>query len=219
MTKFKLTATAMTQTRRLIYIHDPMCSWCYGFAPTLTQLLRRLPDDLDFARLLGGLAPDNDQPMPMELQSKLQDTWRRIQERIPGTRFNFDFWRDCKPRRSTWPACRAVIVARQMDTACEQPMIEAIQHAYYQEARNPSDTETLTALSEDLGLDSGEFTDKLHAPATCEQLEREIRESRSIGADSFPSLRLQIHDRYWAVPVDYLDVAPMLETIGSLLDD
>ena len=209
----------MTHRQQLIYIHDPMCSWCWGFSPTLTQLQKQLPPQLGFTRLLGGLAPDNDQPMPMELQSKLQDTWRRIQSRIPGTRFNFDFWRDCRPRRSTWPACRAVIVTRQSDPALELPMIEAIQRAYYLDAQNPSDTDTLAALAIELGLDEAEFIRQMDAAQTHDILEQEIREARRIGADSFPSLRLQTGDSFWPVPVDDTDPGPMLDTINALMND
>lgn len=209
----------MTQEyKRLFYIHDPMCSWCYGFAPVLTDLLSRLPDDLTFTRLLGGLAPDSDQAMPDALQAKLQDTWRLIEDRIPGTRFNFDFWRECSPRRSTWPACRAVIVTRELNPMLEQAMIGAIQRAYYRQARNPSDTDTLTGLAEELGLDGDRFRARLHAPETRAALQEEIAASRRIGADSFPSLRLQLGGNLWPVTVDYLDAGPMLDTIEALLD-
>lgn len=208
----------MSDCNRLIYVHDPMCSWCWGFRPNFENLCKQLPAGLSVNRLLGGLAPDNDQPMPAELQSKLQDTWRRIQTRIPGTRFNFDFWRDCHPRRSTWPACRAVVVARQSDPSLESPMIEAIQRAYYLEARNPSDADTLAALASQLGLDAVDFAIRLDAAETHDILEQEITQARRMGADSFPSLRLQIDQSFWPVPVDYTEVRPMLETIQSLLE-
>lgn len=208
----------MSDCNRLIYVHDPMCSWCWGFRPNFENLCKQLPAGLSVNRLLGGLAPDNDQPMPAELQSKLQDTWRRIQTRIPGTRFNFNFWRDCHPRRSTWPACRAVVVARQSDPSLESPMIEAIQRAYYLEARNPSDADTLAALASQLGLDAVDFAIRLDAAETHDILEQEITQARRMGADSFPSLRLQIDQSFWPVPVDYTEVRPMLETIQSLLE-
>ena len=208
----------MSDCSRLIYVHDPMCSWCWGFRPNFENLCKQLPAGLSVDRLLGGLAPDNDQPMPAELQSKLQDTWRRIQTRIPDTRFNFDFWRDCHPRRSTWPACRAVIVARQSDPSLETPMIEAIQRAYYLEARNPSDTDTLATLADQLGLNAVDFAIRLDAAETHDILEQEITQARRMGADSFPSLRLQIDQSFWPVPVDYTEVRPMLDTIESLLE-
>ena len=208
-----------TQSTQLIYIHDPMCSWCYGFSPVFHQLCREIDGRLPVFRLLGGLAPDSAEPMPDDLQRHLQDTWRRIQQRIPGTTFNFEFWRVCRPRRSTWPACRAVIAARQLDTTMEVPMIEAIQRAYYREARNPSDDVTLIALAGDLGLDATAFAAQLDARNTHEQLAHEIARSRQIGADSFPSLRLQTDTSVWPVAIDYNKVEPMRATIDALLED
>jgi putative protein-disulfide isomerase len=215
--KFKRGTTAMPQTTQLIYIHDPMCSWCYGFSPVFDRLCRELEGRLPVSRLLGGLAPDSADPMPDDLQRYLQDTWRRIQQRIPGTPFNFDFWRLCRPRRSTWPACRAVIAARQLDGTSEVPMIEAIQHAYYREARNPSDDSTLVALAGGLGIDATAFAAQLDAPHTHEQLAREIARARQIGADSFPSLRLQTGASVWPVAIDYNEVQPMRAAIDALL--
>ena len=206
----------MTSGRQLIYIHDPMCSWCWGFRRTFEQLCASLPQHVSVTRLLGGLAPDSDQPMPADMQTRLQQTWLRIQQRIPGTRFNFDFWQACDPRRSTWPACRAVIAAREFDTVLETAMIAAIQRAYYLEARNPSYINTLVSLAEHLGIDGMAFAQRLDAPETQATLADEIAQTRSMGADSFPSLRLQTGDSLWPVPVDYTDAGAMLATIQAL---
>jgi len=206
----------MTTTRTLIYVHDPMCSWCWGFRPTFERLCDALSGEATVVRLLGGLAADSDQPMPAEMQTRLQETWRRIQRRIPGTEFNFDFWRDARPRRSTWPACRAVIAARRLDSGAEASMIDAIQRAYYLLALNPSDDSTLIALATQLGLDADRFAQLLNAPETRQALTDEVAQARRMGADSFPSLRLQLGDSFWPVPVDYTDVAPMRDTILGL---
>ena len=157
-------------------------------------------------RLLGGLAADSDQPMPAEMQTR-QETWRRIQRRIPGTEFNFDFWRDARPRQRTWPACRAVIAARRLDSGAEASMIDAIQRAYYLLALNPSDDSTLIALATQLGLDADRFAQLLNAPETRQALTDEVAQARRMGADSFRVCVLQLGDSFWPVPVDYTDVA------------
>jgi putative protein-disulfide isomerase len=207
----------VTQTR-LLYIHDPMCSWCWGFRPVLMALREGLPHGLGFERLLGGLARDSDAPMGAEMRAYLQQTWHRIQERIPGTRFNFDFWSQCEPRRSTWPACRAVVAARRCDPAGEEAMILAIQQAYYLQARNPSDQETLTALAGEIGLDQAHFHNLMVDPHTQVQFEQEMRRAHRMDADSFPSLRLQVGEHTWPVAVNYTDATPMLDDIERLLN-
>jgi len=207
----------MNRPARLIYVHDPMCSWCWAFRPGLEQLRAGLPAGIGFARLLGGLAPDDEAPMAEPMRHYLQQTWRRIETRVPGTRFNFAFWERCRPRRSTWPACRAVIAARAQAPGLEDAMIHAIQQAYYLDARNPSEKGTLVEIAGELGLDAPRFLRDLDDPTTQRSLEEEIALARSMGVDSFPSLVLEAGTNRWPVPVDYLDPAPMLGLIETLL--
>lgn len=200
---------------QLLYIHDPMCSWCWGFRPVLDELLERLPKRIGFSRLLGGLAPDTDQPMPDAMRQNLQATWQRIQQRLPQTRFNFDFWRLNTPRRATYPACRAVITARRLQPEAEDAMILAIQQAYYLQARNPSDDATLIELANQIGLDSHAFKAQLGAPETQRELEQEILLTRQLGVRSFPSLVLTRGDGHWSVAVDYTSADAMLEALAA----
>ena len=76
----------MTDT--LYYVHDPMCSWCWGFAATLDSVLETLPEDVSVVHLLGGLAPDSNEPMPESMQQGLQQTWKQIAEVIPAPNSN-----------------------------------------------------------------------------------------------------------------------------------
>ncbi len=172
----------------LFYVHDPMCSWCWGFAGVAKQLFNFLPEQITLHRLLGGLAADNDQIMPPEMQSSIQQNWLRIEKKISGVKFNFDFWQVCKPRRSTYPACRAVIAARMQGDEYDEMMTARIQQAYYKNAKNPSDIDTLVELAAGLGLDQHRFTHDLSASRTQNILMDEIQHSRELHADSFPSL-------------------------------
>lgn len=201
----------------LYYVHDPMCSWCYAFAPTWHRIESALPASLAVEYVLGGLAPDSDMPMPPEMQAHLQSTWRRIEAAVPGTVFNYDFWTRCTPRRSTYPACRAVLAARYFGQEHERPMIGRIQAAYYREARNPSDTETLCALAAELGLDAEAFRARLTGEACQALLEQQIRKARRLGVSGFPSLVLAAEGRSAIVPHDYNDATVTLRALGRPL--
>lgn len=199
--------------KTLYYIHDPMCSWCWGFAPTWQKIRDKLPAGLSVEYLLGGLAPDSDAPMPSEMQDFLQQSWHTIAQRL-GTRFNHDFWTQCQPRRSTYPACRAVIAAQQQGAG--EAMITAIQHAYYLHARNPSNDETLAELADNLGLDSAGFLRSLNDPATHAELARQINQGQALGAQGFPSLIYRDDAGSRTLSYDYLDPAVTLAQIDGL---
>jgi len=203
---------------RLIYIHDPMCSWCYAFSASLQALQRDLPPEIGFHYVLGGLAPDTTTPMPMEMQQALQQTWRRIETTVPGVRFNFDFWTATTPIRSTYPACRALLAARQQGPDCETQLLRAIQSAYYQQARNPSLLDTLEQCAAEVGLDTVAFGRALRSPAIEQALQHDIQTSRGMGVTAYPSLRLLHEGQQSAITVDYFNYQPMLEQIAGLLN-
>jgi putative protein-disulfide isomerase len=211
----------------LYYVHDPMCSWCWAFRPAwvkLRAILRAQAPDLRVVSLLGGLAPDSDMPMSPSLRAEIQQHWRTIQQVVPDTPFNFDFWTRCIPRRSTFPACRAVIAAGMQADATgnalevEDRMILAIQQAYYLQARNPSDEALLVQLAGETGLDGKRFAIDLNTAAVHNRLAREIELARRIGARGFPSLIMEHHAHYHPVAIDYSDAEGMRMQILSIAD-
>jgi putative protein-disulfide isomerase len=186
-------------------VHDPMCSWCYAFAPVWRRIRAALPASLVVEYVVGGLAPDSDVPMPAPMREYIQQTWRRIQSVVPGTEFNFEFWTRCAPRRSTYPACRAVLAARHLDPALEPVMIERIQRAYYREARNPSDAVTLEALAGEIGFDVEEFREWVATPACEAMLTQDFARVRAFGVTGFPSLVLTAGLRHTLIPHDFVN--------------
>ena len=201
----------------LLYFHDPMCSWCWAFRPVFATLHARLPSELALRRVVGGLAPDNDQPMPEEMRARLKGVWQTIQETVPGTRFNFAFWEQCTPRRSTYNACRAVLAAARLSPGHEELMIEAIQHAYYLNARNPSNLETLIDLAAEIGLDRERFSAEISGDAVDAQMREEVAFARQAPIQGFPSLVVRTESGLQPVDVDYRDAEPMRRQIEMIL--
>jgi len=199
----------------LIYVHDPMCSWCWGFEPTRQKIFEAVEERMQIRRMVGGLAPDSDAPMPAAMRSMLQQAWHRIEQTIPGTKFNFEFWEKCSPRRSTYPANRAVIAAREQGDEYDSKMTARIQRAYYLEAKNPSDNSTLIELAADIGLDSERFSASLVADSTQEQLSTEIQATREMGIDSFPSLAVLKAGGLRHIGLNYTHPEAMLREIEA----
>lgn len=184
----------------LYYIYDPMCSWCWGYRPTWLLLQKSLESVVQVNTMVGGLAEDSNVPMPKEMQGFLQKTWHKISVEL-GTEFNFDFWSKCQPKRSTYPSCRAVIIARQYQQ--EQAMCLAIQEAYYLYAQNPSDVATLIKIASSIGLDADLFAQQIKSDKLQQQLMDEITAVRSMPIQGFPSLVLAVDGKLFPIRVDY----------------
>lgn len=214
----------------LFYVYDPMCSWCWAFSPVWSRLKLLLHDNeatlstsgspITIEHVTGGLAPDSDQPMPEPLRQRLQGAWRKIQQVVPGTEFNFDFWENCEPRRSTWPACRAVLAAKFLDSRLEQQMITSIQEAYYLQARNPSDIDTLVSLAENIGLSASAFEQQLLDEQTETLLQQNLQLAQQLGVSGFPSLVLFTdtpEPTLFNIAIDYLQPMRMYQQILSAM--
>ena len=202
----------------LFYIHDPMCSWCYAFDSSLTALQKELPEFIRIKKIAGGLAPDTTLPMPVELQHKIQQTWRRIEQTVPNILFNYDFWITNTPVRSTYPACRAVLAAKRQGPVFEDKMIGAIQTAYYQQAKNPSLQSTLLECALAVRLNADRFLNDLGSNEIEEELQNEIGTARRMGVISYPTLLLEHNGRLFPIAIDYLDHETMIGEIVSILD-
>ena len=187
----------------LFYIHDPMCSWCWGFSHTWNKVKNSLPSEINVQYILGGLAPDSSEVMPNEMREYIQMNWHKIEQKIPGVSFNYTFWDSCTPKRSTYPACRAVIAVKNQNTELEQTMVKLIQQAYYLEAKNPSEDHVLISLAKTLDLDIKQFTQDLNSEPTQQKLLDDIALMQSLEVSSFPSLVLQTTNGIKSITIDY----------------
>ena len=152
--------------------------------------------------------------MPVEMQKKISSTWTKIHEML-GTEFNFDFWQHCEPRRSTYPACRAVLAADKQEKYNE--MTDAIQRAYYLRAKNPSDIRVLELLAEEINLNMKDFCNDMSSSQIQMRLLSEKDFSSQSPIDGFPSLVLSREGEMTTINRDYRDFRPSLEHIYTLI--
>jgi putative protein-disulfide isomerase len=203
----------------IYYVGDPMCSWCWGFAPVLQGVKDVIPAEIPLVYVMGGLAKDSDEPMPQETREYIKGQWHLVTEQT-GASFNWDFWEKCEPRRSTYPACRAAICAGLQQPDSVAGMFEAIQHAYYQEARNPSDFDTLTELAGEQSLDVARFAKDLVSDEAERALQEGFNVRRSLGVREFPSLVYKRgEDQTWLVKgwANKEDVFQKIEEAGIVV--
>ena len=96
-------------------------------------------------------------------------------------------------------------------------MLQAIQNAYYQSAKNPSSSETLSECAEAIGLDRAVFAADLTSEGIESALKQELKMAAKLRAFSFPSLRMMHEHKLYPITVDYLDHQKMLSEIDAVM--
>ena len=156
----------------LIYVGDPLCSWCWGFAPSLRSLRLRHPDRFRYRILLGGLRTGASAVQVDEkVRSYLAGAWKEV-ERRSGQPFNHSFLETADFVYDTEPACRAVVAARHLAPDRVFEYNEALQDAFYHRSLDPTKLETFLTIAREQGLSEETFQTTFHA----EEVHRETRE-------------------------------------------
>ncbi|TMP35839.1 DsbA family protein [Pseudoalteromonas rubra] len=203
---------------RLIYVMDPMCGWCYGFQPELELFLAKYPH-AQVNWIMGGLAPDTDQPMVQALRETISSYWHQIESKTKVS-FNHDFWRLNTPIRATYQACRAVIAAQSIRENSAMDMAKAIQRAYYQLAQNPSLDDTLIACAGSIGLDKPKFQELLGCAQTQTQLRQHLELTRRLRVSGFPALfYVNEQDNAYPLTLGFCCAAELEQRFGQLLTE
>ncbi len=187
---------------KLIYVGDPMCSWCWGFAPEIESLSHDHPIEV----VVGGLRPG---PLAQELNDgfagSLRRHWMEVAERT-GQPFDSAFL----DRRDGWvydtePAAIAVTRFRQLRAPLTLDYFTTVQRAFYAEGRDVTDFSVLADLASGFDLDRGKFADSLVDDDARELAWEDFARSRNWGISGFPTLvgelvdgRLALLARGWA---------------------
>lgn len=177
-----------------IYVADPMCSWCWGFAPVVERLQRRYA--IPVGVVMGGLRTGPQaQPMSEALRNQMGGYWARVEEqtRQPFTRaaLDRDGW-----RYDTEPSCRAVVAMRELAPHETLRWLERLQRAFYVEGADVTNPEVFPSLVEGFDIDADEFAAALHEDGTIERTQQDFHDAQRLGAMGFPTLLLRDREEH-----------------------
>jgi putative protein-disulfide isomerase len=171
---------------QLLYIADPLCSWCYGFGPELSKLLAKRPGT-QLELVMGGLRPFNREPMSDAFRNMLREHWRHVAEAsgLPFSEANLE-----RPGfiYDTEPACRAVATARRLHPASAFGYFKAVQAAFYRDGRDATRAEMLGEIAAETGYDREAFLERFDSDAARKDALGDFSAAQALGVSGFPTL-------------------------------
>jgi putative protein-disulfide isomerase len=208
---------------KLLYVGDPMCSWCYGFGKELSALTARHPE-LPLEILVGGVRAGATDLLDDSGKQFRLGHWARVEE-MSGLPFN----REALLARQnfiydTEPICRAVVTARQLLPQVDLLQVfRALQNAFYVDGLDTTDGAVLAqvaaAVLQKMGypLDAAVFFEEWSRPATIAATAAEFALARKIGVRSFPALLLEVDDQLIEISPGYAHVEQIDRQLNAAL--
>ncbi len=171
----------------LIYFTDPMCSWCWGFAPTLMAIRSRYGDVLPIRLILGGLRPGTTEPMHDKAKASTRGHWEHVTE-ASGQPFDYGFFDREGFVYDTDPAARAIVVMRRHQPMLVLDFLERVQRAFYAENQDVTNPEVLADLAASFGADRDAFLAAHASEEAKEETQRDYAISQRAKVTGFPTL-------------------------------
>lgn len=184
----------------LLYFADPMCSWCWGFAPVMQRVQAELPYPVEV--IMGGLRATETRGITPELRDYVQHHWQQVHS-TTGQPFRFDGALPDGFVYNTEAACRAVVTVRALvDQGAALLYLHDLQRAFYVEAQEITRPEVLARLATPY-LDGGVFLDHFNEPAIQEATVTDFERKDQCGVMGFPCLIADTGERLRMICMGY----------------
>lgn len=172
---------------RLLYVMDPMCSWCWGFAPVAEALIAQARTAGVPARLVPGGLRSGSSALDASTRRYILEHWQAVAE-ATGQAFRFEGAMPDGFVYDTEPACRALVAARELDAERAWPLLAAIQRAFYEQGVDVTRAPQLVELAEQVGFDRARFVEAFSSPDTRTATAADFSWVQDLGIAGFPTL-------------------------------
>ena len=204
-------------TARLLYVMDPMCSWCWGFAPVAAALIAQARQaGVDTRLVVGGLRTGSS-ALDASTRRYILEHWQAVND-ATGQPFQFDGSMPDGFVYDTEPACRALVTARSLDGEKLWDLLARIQQAFYQQAEDVTRAQTLVNLAEQAGYDrtafSAAFTSHEQRSATA----ADFTWAQDLGIAGFPTLLAERNGQLALLTNGYQPLESLEPLLGRWLE-
>ncbi len=207
---------------KIIYIADPMCSWCYGFGPELKTLLDGVPE-LHFEIVLGGLRAYNKELMDEALKITLLSHWKKVAE-TSGMPFSQAALSHKNFIYDTEPACRAVVTARRLAPETALDVFHAIQHGFYAEGLDTTNGDVLTKIvvpvlnKAGINISAQDFLTTWSSEEAITATHDDFLQTQRWGVTGFPTLVFERAGELYLVTSGFARTEVLVERLQTLVD-
>ncbi|MCI5057615.1 MAG: DsbA family protein [Flavobacteriales bacterium] len=200
----------------IIYIGDPMCSWCWGISPQLNALKRYGEQKgIPFKIVMGGLRPGGGDKWNIAFKDFLKHHWEEVNKRsnqpfgyklFDLEHFNYD----------TEPACRAVVTAKNIAPQKAHSFYELTQYYFYVESKDPKELTFYEPICEKLKIDFNIFKEQFSSEEMKNNTHGDFSQSRQLGVSGFPSVLFRKEDQLHFLARGYASYKAMKERLETL---
>lgn len=204
--------------KEIIYVGDPMCSWCWGISNHLKELKDHFPQ-YKFTIVVGGLRPGGGDPWDDKMKDFLSHHWEEVTKRS-GQPFGNKLFEQEEFNYDTEPPCRAVVASRNhISPDSELAFFEAISRKFYVENEDPSDAEFYRSICEGFSISFEHFIKDFKSEEMKAKTNAEFQMNRQWGVTGYPTVLFVSDETYYQVNHGYSEFNEMKNVIEKIVNN
>lgn len=203
---------------RLLYVMDPMCSWCWGFSPVAEALVEQAQAaGVELHLVVGGLRTGSGASMDAAKRRYILEHWQAVAD-ATGQPFAFEGALSEGFVYDTEPACRALVAARSLAPDCAWKLVKLIQQAFYMQGRDVTQASVLVELAEASGLPRIEFAAAFDTAEQHAATAADFSWVQDLGIAGFPTLLAERDGQLALLTNGYQPLGPLSDLLGRWLE-
>ena len=207
--------------RKVWWVSDPLCSWCWGMASDFAQVRAALAGRVQFDLLLGGINVQAVTPLSLQAQAGLlprfQEIWHRVAH-VTGQTFAMRFPAEDTFVYNSLPQCRAVAALRKQLGRAPFAYLHALQSAFFVDARDTSSLLVMAELAACEGVAPEDFLTALNDPELDAALALEMQIARGYGTTALPTVLVETEHGRSLLAGGYADAPTLQQLIEEWLN-
>ena len=201
----------------IIYVGDPMCSWCWGISPMLLELRNHYrKKEIGYRIVVGGLRPGGGDPWNDQMKDFLKEHWGHVTE-MSGQAFGYKLMDLHEFEYDTEPSCRAVVAARPLVKEREMEFFEEVQRKFYVDSEDPKLASFYASICDQFHINFGDFLARFESQEVAQETTKEFHLNRQWGVKGYPSVILMHQDQLFLLANGYATYDQMAERIEKVL--
>jgi predicted DsbA family dithiol-disulfide isomerase len=167
--------------------HDVLCSWCYLADARLEYLRDEYGPALRWSLRPYPLRPENQIPDKKQ-RALLARHFRRVAREQEGKGVKPDLWTGQDPPASSVPPLLALEAALPQGPELQRELLKAMRRAAFLQGINVARRDVQLELASQVGLDVGQFIERLDDPRLEQDVNEAAEEAEALGIKGVPAL-------------------------------
>jgi len=202
---------------KIIYVFDPMCGWCYGFSPVISELSVKYDRDFDFEVISGGMVIGDREGPIGDMADYILGAIPRLQD-YTGVVIGEPYIELLKGgtyfSSSEMPSI-ALQVFKHLSDKNAIRFAHDIQFALFYYGKSLNDINTYLELIKPYNIDRESFITCMNDPKFREATFKEFKYADDLGATAYPTMLLQKGNEITVLARGYVNKDRMTSLLES----